>query len=41
MGCEDGRDVDAAFTAEGDSEPSLPFVEMGDDSLFELMGRIL
>jgi hypothetical protein len=41
MGCEDGCDVDAAFSAEGESDTSKPFVEMGNDSSLGLVGNKL
>lgn len=38
---EDGRDVDVPFTAKWNSEPSLPLVEVGDDSGCQLPRNIL
>lgn len=39
--CEDGRDVNVPFTAKWNSEPSLPLVEVGDDSGCQLPRNIL
>ena len=41
VGCEDCRNVDVALSAEGDSEASLPFVEMGDNGLVESSRNVL
>ena len=41
VGCEDGGDVDVSLAAEGDGEPGLPLVEVGDDGFFELVAHVL
>ena len=38
---EDGGDIDVTLATEGDSETSLPFVKMGDDSGIELACGVL
>lgn len=37
VGCEDGRDVDAALLAEGEGDTREPLVEVGNDCLFLLV----
>lgn len=41
VGGEDGGDVDMPLSAEGDSETSLPFVEVGDDGGLSFSAREL
>ena len=41
MGCENGSDVDVAFSAQGNGDACLPFMEMGYDGGSELAGNIL
>jgi hypothetical protein len=41
MGCEDGCDVDATFSAERESDTSKPFVEMSNDGSVGLVGNKL
>jgi len=38
---EDGRDINMTLSAQGNSQPGLPLVEMGNDGLFGLAGREL
>lgn len=41
MSSEDGGYVDVSFSAEGNSETGLPFVEVSDNGCFGLSGREL